>query len=480
MDGTLERYTLGTSPMPLPPTLPLPKALQTLLWVRRPIPLLEFCQRRFGDLFTLKVPVGNLVMVSDPACIKQIFTGDPELFRAGEVNLILEPVLGENSVLTLDGKAHLRQRKLMLPPFHGERMRLYASTMQSITEASVASWSENSVFALHPHAQQITLEVILRTVFGVDERARVEALRAALNRLLTMAGSTRAAFLLVPALRRDLGPFTPYRRFRDNIAAADALIHAHIHHRREQAKDAPGRRSDVLSLLLDARDEDGQPLGDGELRDELMTLLLAGHETTATALCWAFECVLSTPRVENQLRAELDAVLAGGPLVPEQLPRLEYLEATIAEALRLRPVVPLVGRKLRGPLRLRDYILPPGTVVAPSIYLTHRRPDLYPSPAEFRPERFVGTRPDPYAWFPFGGGIRRCLGMAFALYELKVMMATILSRVDLELCQKAPARVVRRAVTFAPEHGTRIRVRRRAATSAASPQGFRIGSQPPG
>jgi cytochrome P450 family 110 len=450
-----------------------------LLWLRRPIPLLEFCQRRFGDLFTLRVPVGNLVLVSDPACIKPIFTGDPELFRAGEVNLILEPVLGENSVLTLDGKAHLRQRKLMLPPFHGERMRLYGATMQKITEANIATWPEGRVFALHEHAQQITLEVILRTVFGVDERAKVEALRAALTRLMGMAGSVRAAFLLVPVLRRDLGPFTPYRRFRDNLAAADALVHAQIAQRRAQAKDPAVRRDDVLSLLLQARDEDGQPLGDDELRDELMTLLIAGHETTATALCWAFECVLSTPRVHAQLRAELDAVLAGGALGPEHLPRLEYLEATIAEALRLRPVVPLVGRKLRAPFRLKDYLLPPGTMVAPSIYLTHRRPDLYPSPSEFRPERFLGTRPDPYGWFPFGGGIRRCLGMAFALYELKVMLATILSRVDLELCQAAPARVVRRAITFAPEHGTRIRVRRRSGPfQPAEP--FRIGSQSPG
>jgi cytochrome P450 len=465
--------------MPLPPTLPLPTAIQTLLWMRRPTALLEFCQRRFGDLFTLKVPVGNLVLVSDPACIKQVFTGDPDLFRAGEVNLILEPILGENSVLTLDGKAHLRQRKLMLPPFHGERMRLYAATMQRITEESIAGWPENRVFALHGHAQQITLEVILRTVFGVDERARVEALRVALNRLLGMAGSTRAAFLLVPALRRDLGPLTPYRRFRDNIAAADELIYTQIRHRRAQVAGSGARRDDVLSLLLEARDEEGQPLGEGELRDELMTLLIAGHETTATALCWAFDCVLGVPRVLAQLRAELDAVLAGEPLKAEHLPRLEYLDATITEVLRLRPVVPVVGRKLRAPFRLADYILPPGTVVAPSIYLTHRRPDVYPSPTEFRPERFVGTRPDPYAWIPFGGGIRRCLGMAFALYELKIMMATILSTVDLERAETAPQRVVRRAITFAPEHGTRVRARRRDQAAGRAGE-FRIGSQPAG
>jgi cytochrome P450 len=446
-------------PMPLPPGLPLPLALQTVLWVRRPTRLLEFMSRRYGDVFTLRVPQGNIVMVSDPASIKQIFTGDPELFRAGEVNLILEPVVGESSVLTLDGKAHLRQRKLMLPPFHGERMRLYASTMQRITEDTMVSWPENSVFALHPHAQHITLEVILRTVFGVDERARLEELRAALNRLLSMAGSARALMLMVPALQRDLGPLTPYRRFRRHLASADALVHAQIAHRRRQ--NGEQRRDDVLALLLDARDEQGQPLSDEELRDELMTLLLAGHETTATALCWAFERVLSTPRVYQQLRAELDAVLAGGKLAPEHLPRLEYLEATITEVLRLRPVVPLVGRKLRAPLKLKQWVLPPGTIVAPSIYLTHRRPDVYPSPEEFRPERFLGVRPDPYAWLPFGGGIRRCLGMAFALYELKVLMATILSQMDLELVQTAPVRVVRRSITFAPEHGTKIRVKRR-------------------
>ena len=278
-----------TPPMPLPPTLPLPTALQTALWIRRPTRLLEFCSRRYGDVFTLKLPQGNIVLVSDPASIKQIFTGDPETFRAGEVNLILEPVVGESSVLTLDGKAHLRQRKLMLPPFHGERMRLYASTMQRITEDTMASWPEDQVFALHPHAQHITLEVILRTVFGVDERARLEELRAALNRLLSNAGSSRAVMLLIPALQRDLGPFTPYRRFRQHLDSADALIHRQIAHRRRQ--NGEPRRDDVLALLLDARDEQGQPLSDGELRDELVTLLLAGHETTATALCWAFERV---------------------------------------------------------------------------------------------------------------------------------------------------------------------------------------------
>jgi cytochrome P450 len=446
--------------MALPPGLPLPTAAQTLLWARRPIELLEWCQKRYGDMFTMRLPLGTIVLVSKPEWIRKIFTGDSEELRAGEVNAVIGPVVGANSVLTLDGAQHLRHRKMMLPPFHGERMRVYASTMQQITARAVDGWREHESFRLHTHAQSITLDVILRTVFGIDEVDQLEELRDELKRLLDLGGSPVSTLLFIQGLQKDLGFLTPYHRFVTHLRRSNDLIYRQIARRRAQALAGGPKRNDVLALMLEARDDQGRPLRDVELRDELVTLLLAGHETTASALCWAFERVLATPRVQARLCEELRAVIGTGPLSPEHLPRLEYLEATIIEALRLRPILPMVGRKLRAPFALGSFELPAGVVVAPSIYLTHRRPDIYPEPDEFRPERFIGVRPDPYAWLPFGGGIRRCLGMAFALYEMKVVMATILSRVELELAQPAPARVVRRSITFTPQHGTLVRVRR--------------------
>jgi cytochrome P450 len=452
----------------------LPAVLQMLLWIARPIELMLHCRERYGDVFVLRMgPYGHVVLVSRPELIREIFTGDPAQLRAGEVNAIVGPLVGEHSVLLLDGPSHLRHRKMMLPPFHGERMRLYASTMQEITERAVAGFPEGEVFPLHPHAQHITLEVILRTVFGVDEADRLRDLSARLRRLLAIADSRLSLLSMIPAFRVEL-PLLPFRRFMRRRRRADELIYREIARRRAQSGSD---RTDVLALLLAARDEDGEPLDDVELRDELMTLLVAGHETTATALCWAFERVLATPQVLDRIHAELDEVCAGEPLRPEHIGRLDYLEATITEALRLRPVLPLVGRHLHAPLRLGEWEIPEGWVVAPCIYLAHRHASVYENPEAFLPERFLNKRPDPYAWLPFGGGIRRCLGMAFALYEMKVVMATILSQVELELAQRAPVSMVRRAITFTPRGGTKVRVlgrRRRQKPSATTESSARI------
>jgi cytochrome P450 len=443
--------------MVLPPGPRLPALAQTLLWIRRPIEVLYGCRARYGDVFTLKIgPLGRVVVVSRPELIKRIFTGDGDRLRAGEVNAVVGPLVGEHSVLLLDGQQHLRHRRMMLPPFHGERMRLYASTMQQITERQLATFPDDQSFSLHPHMQTITLEVILRTVFGVDEASRLAGLRDQLTKLLSIAESPLAALSLMPALRREL-PLSPYRRFMRDKARADDLIYNEIARRRAQGASG-SNRTDVLALLLSARDEDGHQLGDVELRDELMTLLVAGHETTATALCWAFERILSAPVVYARLREEQDRVVGNEPLGSEHFSRFEYLDATIHEVLRLRPIIPMVGRRLHAPLSLGDWELPEGVVVAPSIYLTHRNPAIYDDPETFRPERFLGKRPDPYAWFPFGGGIRRCLGMAFALYEMKVVMATLLAAADLELAEPAPLATVRRSITFSPRGGTRVRV----------------------
>jgi cytochrome P450 len=418
--------------------------------------LLE-CRRRYGSIFTMRLgAIGTAVLVSEPEHIRQIFTGDPDQLHAGEANVVLRPLVGDYSVLLLDGAEHLRHRRLMLPPFHGERMRLYGATMQAVSERTFARWPEGEAFRLHSHAQSITLEVIMRTVFGLSDGPELDDLADALRRLLSRADSRSSQLMMLPALQRDWGAWSPYGRFMRDRARADDLIY-HVIARRRRARE---QRDDVLALLLAAADEQGRPLGDVELRDELMTLLVAGHETTATALCWLVERVLSHPDVHARVLRELDEVLDGARLGPDHFARLDYLDAVIRETLRLRPVIPLVGRMLTTPLALGGYDLPAGVVIAPSIYLTHRDPALYPEPEAFRPERFLGTRIDPYAWLPFGGGIRRCLGMSFALYELKVVAATLFSQMSLELAQATPVRIVRRSITFAPELGTRIVARR--------------------
>jgi cytochrome P450 len=445
------------SKMPLPPGPPLPTAMQTLLWIRRPVDLMERCRKRYGPTFTIRLPPAPMVFVSEPDAIRTVFSAKADEMHAGEVNRIIRVLVGDNSVLLLDRAAHMRQRKLLLPPFHGERMRHYGATMVDITERNLSLWPKDEPFSLHPHTQEITLEVILRTVFGVTEGADLAGLRDALKRMLARAENRAAALLMLylsehPEAEHRL-PWSLLVRERNRV---DRLLFEQIAERRADTRASD--RKDVLSMLLEARDDEGHGMTDAELRDELMTALAAGHETTATALAWAFERILSHPRVHDRLRDEVRGTTNGSGTSPEKLAALPFLDATIKEVLRLRPVLPLVGRILKKPFRIGGYDLPEGTTVAPCIYLAQRNPDVYQEPDEFRPERFLGVQPDPYSWLPFGGGIRRCIGAAFALYEMKIVLGTILSRVDLELAQAAPARVVRRAITFWPEHGTRVRV----------------------
>jgi cytochrome P450 len=442
--------------MALPPGPKTSSFRQTLALVRWPMKFLEECAARYGDIFTLRIrnPGGALrtVMVSHPEAIKQIFTARAEVFHAGEAaRPVIGDFVGAHSVLTLDGTEHMRQRKLMLPPFHGERMEAYAVTMRDVARASIATWPRGEPFALHPHMQDITLEIILRTVFGIDDADRMHRLGGQLKRIMNL-GTT--PFALLPLARVNLGRYSPRARFDRMRAAADASLYEEIDRRRASPNGA--HRTDVLALLMSAIHEDGQPMTNLELRDEMMTLMAAGHETTATALAWTFERVLSHRAVHERLRAELRDVVGAGPIAPEHLPQLEYLDATIKEALRLRPVIPNVARIVKIPITLRGYELPVGTLITPSIYLTHRNPEIYPEPARFRPERFLGVKPDPYAWLPFGGGIRRCLGMAFALYEMRIVMATVLLETDLGLARGTTGRMARRGITFAPRDGVQV------------------------
>ena len=411
-----------------------------------PTRFLDACQRKCGDYFTLRpAPGRTLVITADPAAVKQVFTGDPNLLHAGEGNVVLAPLLGSGSVLLLDGAEHLRHRRMMLPPFHGERMRKYGEVIADVAERQVASWPRRRAFATLPSMQAITLEVIMRAVFGFEDEQRRAAVGTPLRGLLDTVGSRRRVLMLALSQGRS-GPRSPWTRFAEGRREADRLLYAEIRARRADHDGAA--RDDIFSLLLDARDEDGEPLTDAELRDELMTLLVAGHETTATALAWALERLVRTP---DALARLLEEERAGGD---------EYLEAVIKETLRLRPVVPAVVRRLQAPMEFGGWELPAGVHIAPSIYLLHRRPDLYPDPLAFRPERFLADDPPgTYEWIPFGGGIRRCLGASFALFEMKVVLRTVLREVSLRQARRQRAEgVTRRAITFAPSRGARISV----------------------
>jgi cytochrome P450 len=415
--------------------------------------MLEACRQRYGDTFTLRFPgFDPLVILSDPAAVKQIFTGDADELRAGEANVVLAPFVGPDSLLLADGARHRRKRRLMMPPFHGERMQLYGALMRSIADRAIDAWPVGQPFPLHAETQRITLDVILHAVFGL-EGAEMEALRARL--VEGAAVVTEHPMLMLKWLQRDLGPLTAWRRVERLRDETDAILFAEFARRRAEARTD---RTDVLSLLMAARDEDGHAMSDGELRDEMITLLLAGHETTATTLAWVIQYVLAHPAVLARLRAEVSDGAAADATAAD----LPFLDATIKETQRLMPIIPMVGRRLRRAMRIGDAELPADVVAAPCAYLTHRRADLWDEPDAFRPERFLGKRPTPYEFFPFGGGARACLGAAFASFEMRVVLARILARVEMRAVPGYRVRVVRRGITFAPSEGMPVVISRAA------------------
>jgi cytochrome P450 family 135 len=428
-------------PVTLPPGPTAHPLVQTLRWAFRPIPFLNDCRQRYGDSFSLKF-LGfetPMVLISDPEAIKALYTERAHGLPPGR-NVFLEPILGPHSLLLLEGSEHLAHRRLMLPPFHGERMRSYEPIVEEIVDAEIDSWPTGSEFPIHPRMQAVTLEVILRVVFGVVEGTRLERLRGPLSKLLTETASPGTQ-LVALATRRFNGR-GPWAKFEGLLREADEQIYAEIAERR--AGGDLEERDDILSALMQGRFEDGEGMSDSELRDQLMTLLLAGHETTATALAWTFDLLLRHPRQLQRLRDSLEA--------GEE----DYLRATISESLRLRPVVPLAGRRLATELRVDGLTLPAGTDVTPAIWLTHTRADVYPEPFAFRPERFLDDPPDTYAWIPFGGGVRRCLGGAFAEFEMRIVLREVLSRCELRKANPRPERVGRRNITFSPKHGTPV------------------------
>ncbi len=430
----------------LPPGSRAPGVVNAVHFTRDPVGFLERQARKYGDAFSINFPgFGRMAYFVDPGTIKQVFTSDPSAIHAGEANgRVLEPALGKFSLLTLDEDDHMRQRKLLLPAFHGERVRRYGELIADIARREIDRWPLGSPLALRPRMQSITLDVILRAVFGIRGEERLARFRATLPQLTEASG----VVMWLPFMRHNFGPWSPWARFQRMRRAVDELVYGEIRLRR--AEPAMEERDDVLSLLLQARHEDGSLMSDVELRDELITLLTAGHETSATALAWTFERLLRTPRVMERLLGDLEDEA--------------YLDAVVKETLRVRPVVIDVGRIAKREVEIGGWQIPPGTIVVPAIALVQLRPDLFPDPRAFRPERFLGDeQPPSYSWIPFGGGVRRCIGAAFAQLEIKTVLRTVLGRVRLTAPDSAPERQRSRHVTLVPSNEATVVVEGRLA-----------------
>lgn len=434
----------------LPPGPRLPRLLQTLLWATEPGLLSRYCARRFGQTFTLRpFGIGDVVVVTSPETIREVFMGDRDVFHAGEANAVMGPIVGRSSLLLLDGERHLRHRKMLTGPFHGEAVRSYREQVAAITAEEVQRWPLDRTFPIRPRMQAITLEVILRAVIGVSDERRLERLRGLLTRLTRVGIMEMWVMFAYPGLARR-------RRFRALttlriMSEIDRLLHEEIAAHRVQQ----GERHDVLSLLVTARDENGQGLSDEELRDHLITLLVAGHETTTTALAWCFERLLRHPHALVRLRQEIAA--GDGEA---------YLDAVINETLRVRPVIDAVWRKLTEPAMVEGRLLPAGAVVMPSIVLVQESPESFEDPSSFRPERFLEGSAPPYTFIPFGGGPRRCIGASFATMEMKAVISTVLNAVQLRAPTQRPERAKVHHITLVPSRGGQVMVESRRPAAA--------------
>ncbi|HEX8822834.1 MAG TPA: cytochrome P450 [Archangium sp.] len=428
------------------PSGPRITSLQTFRFLRHPATLLQECRARYGDPFTLPLPMGNVVVTGSSEGIREIFSADPTVFEPfGQLPLI--PAVGENSLLLLGGQRHKRERKLLMPPFHGERMRAYGQLMRELTLHAAKGLRPGGTFRAQHLTQAISLEIIIRAVFGIEEPARVRRYQEVMNAYLE--SYTPLLMMAVP-LRRSFGGVGPWARFQRHVAELDQLLTEELATRRGREEG----HTDILSLLLAARDEDGQPMADPELKDELRTLLLAGHETTAIGMAWALYHLHHEPQTLQRLLAEL-ATLGPAP-EPEALMKLPYLGAVCDESLRIHPVIIVVGRRTVAPFTLRGRELPAGTPVMASVWLTHNDPALYPEPERFRPERFLERKFSPFEYLPFGGGARRCIGAAFAQYEMRVVLGTLLASHRFALAHDRPERPVRRNITLGPVNGVEL------------------------
>lgn len=440
--------------IPLPPGPKAPAVWQLLRYTHEPLSFLESCAQRYGDRFLVRLAgYGKLVMLADPEAVRDVFRGDPHVLHSGEGNEFLSGTVGRNSVLVLDDEPHARQRRILLPPLKGERMRSFFDAMQAATLEAAKGWPLGRPVRMVEPMQWITLRVILQAVLGLAPGPRLADLEGKVGRMLAL-GRSRYGLVLLPLVPHRLlrnSRWVPY--FRQMRALDEALFALIAERRREPAA---ARGESVLADLLAASHEGGEPISDAEIRDAVVTLLLAGHDTTALALAWALEQIVPREDVANRLTDELHHVCGGGLPRADQLARLEYLDAAVRESLRVRTILPFVVRLTKQPFVAGGREYPPGVMLAPCNHLVHRRPDLYPDPERFRPERFLERKYAGHEWFPFGGGNRTCLGMAFALYEMKVVLATLFSRVRLARPPGRRSAPVRRGVSLAPNDGTGV------------------------
>ena len=436
-------------PARLPPGPRMPATLQILLGGFAMRWFGDYCARRYGDAFTTWMPglPFPFIHLRDPEAIRAVFDADGDQVRAE--NHPLDLVLGNNSLLLLQGQRHARDRRLLGAALHGDRMRRFYALMVDEADRALESWPLGRRFQIRPEMQKITLNVIMRAIFGVEDAAEIDELRRRLNALLDTAAG---AIWMVPQLRTIGGRFSALARIQRARKRVDQMLTEML--KRRRTSDNP-ERPDVLTMLIEAG-ERGGGLTDDEIRDEMVTLLLAGHETTATALSWTVVRILEHPKVYARVKDELREALADGQSIGGKLDSLQYLDATIREALRLNPVIPDIGRKVMWPIRIGGWDLPIGAMVAPSIDLTHRNPAVWAKPEEFRPERFLERRPTPYEYFPFGGGIRRCIGMSFAMFEIKAILARLLARCELRIAPGYQPRMKRRAITMVPSKGAPV------------------------
>jgi cytochrome P450 len=420
---------------------------------KRPAASLERLRQRYGKRITVKLPFQPpFVILSDPADIKELLTASPTAIHPGEGARILEPIVGKHSVILLDEQAHLEQRKLLLPAFHGEKMQRLVGLMTELTEQELDSWPREQPVKLHPRLQHLTLEIILRAVFGLEQGAQLDSLRDALTGVLEFAESPLS---VIPRAQGSLRWWGPVRRFERLFAQSERLMFEVI----EERRAAPDGGDDILGMLLQARHEDGSEMSRQELRDELMTALVAGHETTASQLAWAFERLAREPRVAAKLVEELEAGESD-----------EYLTATVNEILRLKPVLPNAEPRLtKEPVTIGGFEYPAGVALLASGFLVHHDPEIYPEPYAFRPERFVGNPPGTYTWLPFGGGRRRCLGASFALQEMKIVLRAALTRFEITPVTQAAETTARRSITFSPRGGATVVLRERVDGPASAP-----------
>ena len=442
----------------LPPGPQASPLMQTVQWLKDPLGFMETCQQQYGDIFTVKI--GPLftpqVFLSHPHAIQEIFATDPKDLDSGADAGIRSPLLGEQSLLTIAGEPHRRQRRLLTPPLHGERMIAYGQLIRAITQQATQAWAIGDPLVAYSLMQQISFQIILKAVFGLQEGARSQAIQTLLLAQLNPKQPLMQGLLfLFPVLQRDLGTWSPWGRFLQKLRAIDALIYAEIEERRaQQDRD----RSDILSLMMAARDEAGEPMTDVELRDELMTLLIAGHETTATMLAWAMYWIHALPHVHDHLQQELDTL--DNAADPNAIMRLPYLNAICQETFRIYPVAMLaLNRVVKAPIDIMGQRFEPGTLLVPCIYLTHHRKELYPEPNQFKPERFLEHSFAPYEYLPFGGSNRRCIGMAFAQFEMKLVLVTLLQQWTFALTDDQPVQPARGGALLRPKGGVPLIVK---------------------